>query len=43
MRSFFAQNLFARFFYQQFGFVFFRQKNIGTKAARKMLVKLTTV
>jgi len=29
------------FLYLQFGFVIFRQKEIGAKAARKMLVKLT--
>jgi hypothetical protein len=29
------------FFYLKIGFVIFWQKNIGTKAARKMLVKLT--
>jgi len=32
----------SAFFYLQFGFVIFGQKNISTKAARKMLVKLTT-
>jgi len=30
------------FLYLQVGFVIFWQKNIGEKAARKMLVKLTT-
>ena len=32
---------FAAFMFLQLGFVIFRQKEIGTKAARKMLVKLT--
>jgi len=32
---------FAAFLYLQFGFVIFWQKNIGSKAARKMLMKLT--
>jgi len=32
----------AAFLYLQFGFVIFWHKNIGAKAARKMLVKLTT-
>ncbi len=32
----------AAFLYLQFGFVIFWQKNIGTKDASKMLVKLTT-
>jgi len=32
----------AAFLYLQFGFVHFWQKNIGAKAACKMLVKLTT-
>jgi len=32
----------AAFLYLQFGFVIFRQKNIGAKAARKMLMILTT-
>jgi len=30
----------AAFLYLQFGFIFFWQKNIGAKVARKMLVKL---
>jgi len=30
-------------FHLQFGFVIFWQKNIGAKAARKMLVKFTAV
>jgi len=34
--------LFAAFLLLQFGFEFFWQKNIGTKAAYKMLMKLTT-
>jgi len=29
------------FFFFQFGFVFFCHTNVGEKAARKMLVKLT--
>jgi hypothetical protein len=33
---------FAVFLYLQFGFVIFCQKNISAKAARKLLVKLTT-
>jgi len=32
----------AAFFYLLFGFVNFWRKNISAKAARKMLVKLTT-
>ncbi len=34
--------VFEAFHFLQFGLVYFWQKNIGTKAARKMLVKLTT-
>jgi len=30
------------FLYLQFGFVIYWQKNIGAKAAHKMLMKLTT-
>jgi len=33
----------AAFLYLQLGFVIFWQKNVGTKAAHKMLVILTTV
>jgi len=33
----------AAFLYLQFGFVIFRHKNIGAKAACEMFVKLTTV
>ncbi len=41
--SFFVQKCLAKLFlYLQFGFVIFWQKNIGAKAASKMLVKLTT-
>ena len=29
--------------YLQFGFVFFQQKNIGAKAAHRMLMKLTPI
>jgi len=32
---------FATFLFIQFGFVVFWQKNIGAKAAHKMLMKLT--
>jgi hypothetical protein len=35
--------LFVAFLLLQFGFLIFWQKVIGEKAARKMLVKLTTV
>jgi len=39
---FFIKKSFEQLFvYLHFGFVFFRQKNIGAKAAPKMLVKLT--
>jgi hypothetical protein len=36
-----ANVFFKAFLYLQFGFVIFWQKNIGAKAARKTLVKLT--
>jgi hypothetical protein len=36
----FYENVFAAFLYLQFGIVIFCQKNIGTKTAHKMLVKL---
>ncbi len=40
---FFIQKCFSKFFSSlQFGFLIFWQKNIGKKATRKMLVKLTT-
>jgi len=39
---FFTKVLCAAFLVLQFGFVIFLQKNIGTKTARKMLVKLIT-
>ncbi len=39
---FFKQKFFSAFLCLQFGFVAFSQKNIGAKAARKMLVKLAT-
>jgi len=42
--QFFCTEVFwAAFLLLQFGFVIFWQKSIGTKAARKMLVKLTAV
>jgi len=34
--------LFEAFFYFQFGLVIFLQKNSGTTAAQKMLIKFTT-
>ncbi len=37
-----AKVFLAAFFYLEFGFVIFCRKNIGTKAACKLLVKLTT-
>jgi len=37
----FTHAFYAAFLLLQFGFEFFRQKNIGAKAARKMLMKLT--
>ena len=41
--DFFCTQVFCEaFLYLQFGFVFFWHKEIGAKAARKMLVKLTT-
>jgi len=40
--NFFVQKCFAQdFFHFLFGFVIFWHKNISTKAARKMLMKLT--
>jgi hypothetical protein len=42
--SFFVQKFFcAAFMWLQFGFVIFWRKDFGTKAAHKMLVKLTPV
>jgi hypothetical protein len=38
---FHTKALCAPFMYLQFGFVIFWQKDFGTKAAHKMLVKLT--
>jgi len=38
----FLTNFFAVFLYLQFCFVIFWQKNIGAKADRKLLLKLTT-
>jgi len=43
MSSFCTKVFCTAFFYLQFGFVIFRQNNIGAKAALKMLVKLTIV
>ncbi len=40
--SFLCKSCFFAFMSLQFGFVIFWHKKIGTKAARKMLVKLTT-
>ncbi len=41
--AFLCDSVLARFLYLQFGFLIFCQKNIGAKAAHKMLVKLTSV
>jgi len=40
MNTFLYKKLCPAFFYLQFGFVTFWLENIGTKAARKMLVTL---
>jgi len=40
--TFSYRSTFRSFFYLQFGLVLFWQKNIGTKAAHKMLIKFTT-
>jgi hypothetical protein len=43
VQLFLYESVLAGFLYLLFGFVIFCLKNIGSKAAHKMLVKLTTV